>query len=152
MRQGNDGFHDRERIVFRTQTANKRLIDLQESNGQLLQMAQGRIPGSEIVQAGVDSLRLDLGKRLAYGIRIFHHFRLGDLDLETRRIEAGPGDLLLDQLPQLILRKMLNRKIDAESQWPDLRKLLLPEFELTASFAKRPFSDGLHQAKFGRNI
>ena len=44
MGQDDDGLHDGKGIVIRAQPLHERLIDLEERNGELLQITQRRIP------------------------------------------------------------------------------------------------------------
>ena len=60
MRQDDDGLHDGERIIIGPQPPHERLIDLEERNRQLLQIAQGRIARAEIVQTRLNPLRFEL--------------------------------------------------------------------------------------------
>jgi hypothetical protein len=141
MREDDDGLHDGERVVIGAEPPHKRLIDLEERNRQLMKIAQGRIAGAEIVQAGLYLLRGELFQYCCDRFRVLHHVRFGHFDLETRRIDAGGPYNLIDERGQIGVREMAERKIHAHGQRTNLRKLRVPHSQLPAGLSEAPRAD-----------
>ena len=152
MREDDDGLHDGERIVVGPQPLHERLIDLEERNRRLLQIAQGRIPRAEIIQARLNPLRIELlqSSVTASGFCIMSDSVISILRL--RRIHAGGQQHIGNERRQIGECELVERKIYAHGQRTNFRKLRVPERELSTGLSKAPFADLRHQPQFHRHL
>src|SRR5262249_37242238 len=84
-----DGPDDRLRIVVGGEPAHERLVDLDLVERKTAQVAKRRIAGAEIVHRDVDAKRAERVQRREHLVAFVHQQRLGDLELEALRGQAG---------------------------------------------------------------
>lgn len=70
------------------QAGDEGAVDLQEVDGELLEVVHGREPGPEVVQRQPDAERLQAHERASGGVQVLHHRTLGDLEPEVGRRKA----------------------------------------------------------------
>ena len=96
----NDGLDDRGITAVGGHIAHEGDVHLELVHFELLQIAQRRIAGAEVVDRQTHAECLDLGQRLEGTIAVEHHEALGDLEFELLRRDAGFLQRILDRFDQ----------------------------------------------------
>src|ERR1700723_3138331 len=85
----NYGAHDWSVIGITTDSVDKGLVDFQDINGKLLEIAEAGIAGAEVIHRKVNPHFLELLKHGGRGFGILHKDALGELEVEIARVQAG---------------------------------------------------------------
>ena len=103
----------------------KLLSILMRSIGRRVHLRKRRVAGSEVVERNADPDILQAADGRQHLLAVLQQRRLGDLDLQAIRREAGFGDELHDVLRQLRVAELDRRDVDRELEvrWPGLRFL-----------------------------
>ena len=92
VRQRDDGANDRPvALGGRRRPANEALVDLDLVERRLLQIAERRITGSEIVEGQPHAKRLEPGEGTVRGVAVGQEHAFGNLQFEASRLKAVIG-------------------------------------------------------------
>ncbi len=89
MSHGNDGGDQPARAGLAGQIGDEGTIDLDRVQGKPPQIAEGRVPGPEIVHEQPDAPPLKGFENEVGPLQILHGYGFGDLEFESGRLEAG---------------------------------------------------------------
>jgi len=81
-----------------------------------MQIGQGRIPGSEIIQCDPHAERLEPSENRYRARKIVNQYALGDFKFETSRSEAGLKQDRMDQARQVALAELNRRNVNGNGQ------------------------------------
>src|SRR5207237_7119729 len=116
--------------------------DLEEVDGQPVQVAERAVAGAEIVDAERDAALAQAGQALDGDGGVLHQDALGDLEPQRARVEAGGVQRLLDLLDQIGLEHLAAGEIDGERERRKLRVRLLEPPHLRAGLVQYPAAEG----------
>ncbi|OIQ83985.1 hypothetical protein GALL_342140 [mine drainage metagenome] len=108
--------HDHRARVVAHQVGHEGPVDLEPTDGQLLQVRQGRVPGAVVVDGDLDAEVGETRQHLDRAHRIHHRDRLGDLELEARRLDAVPAERRADVLHQMLVQEIPHRQVHRDVQ------------------------------------
>ena len=116
-----------------------------------MQVRQRRVAGAEIVQVQADGHGVQPLDRGRPGGEVVHQGALGDLQGQTRGIQAGHLERALDLGGDAALGELASGDVDADSQRRPARVLALPRADLPAGLGEHPAADRPDQAGLLRN-
>ncbi len=94
--EGDDGAHDGGVVRVVGQAADEGLVDLQEVQGQALEVAEGRIAGAEVINRQLYAQALELMQHIEGFFGLAHDEVLGDLQLQAARFQVVLAQQLFD--------------------------------------------------------
>ena len=127
----------------RAQVAHEGLVDLELVDRQGLELGEGGVTGSEIVDRDADAECSDAfedGRRL---LRISHHGALRHLELQASRRGARSHEDLGEAIGKIVLRRIVGREVHAHDE---IEAALGPSRHARRRFFERPGGDAADQA------
>src|SRR5665647_2063292 len=107
-----DRTNNRHGMAAVFQVANKSAVNLDLIERERMQIGQGRIPGSEIIQCDPHAERLEPSENRYRARKIVNQYALGDFKFETSRSEAGLKQDRMDQARQVALAELNRRNVN----------------------------------------
>src|SRR5712664_928067 len=135
-----DGVDDLQPVVGGAHALDEAAVDLERIDGELVQVAEGAVPGPEVVQIDADAHRPQLDHGLGDVRVLVHQQRLGDLEPQRARGEPGGLQHLGDLRDQTRHLELPGADVHADLQLR-LAELLLPLLHLPARFLEHPGAD-----------
>src|SRR5919106_269146 len=123
----------------------ERLGDLEHVDREVVQMAQGRIAGAEVVECEPHSELAQLSERLDRRRRILHRAALGDLEDKPIRWGAGVGENRLHVPDEVGASQFTLGQVDADHELVVEPVARAPGLELLAGQAENGAPDGPHE-------
>ncbi|MPN33846.1 hypothetical protein SDC9_181338 [bioreactor metagenome] len=128
------------------QVADKAAVDLERADRKLLQIGQGRIAGTKIVD-GHRQPRIAHGPHLGGDPgRVLHHHALGDLELKLGRGKTMAFDALGDHLHHILAAEVVRRQVERHAQVGEAG--IPPLSKLPAGTLQHPMADVADHADF----
>lgn len=122
LTHAHDRTNDRCGIGAFRQILHKGAVNLQMIQREALEVSQIRVASPEIVQRQTDAQRLQSVQALHHGLRLAHHHRFGELEVQVGRFQARFFKNARDEIDQTRLAELERRKIDRNREWrePDV--------------------------------
>ena len=136
--EAEDGLDDGEAVVVLGHTGDEGAIDLEQIEGETMQVAERGEAGAEVVDAEADAKRFELGEDADGVFGVGHADALGDLETEGVGIDAGVVEDLLDLLDEVGSSELPCGEIDADRERLRARELLVPAVHGAAGLAEDP--------------
>ena len=143
--KGDDGADDRRVAVGRAgrrRAANEALVDLDLVERRLLQIAERRIAGAEIVEREAHSERLQLGESFVGRFALGQEHAFGDLELEPVGADPGFPEVLGDHGDDRRIVELQRRQVDRDAH------MVGPMRGFLQRRPQHPFADLADQAGF----
>ncbi len=137
MGQRDHGLDDRQVCVIVVEPTHKRAIDLDRVERQVLQVSEGRIAGSEVIEDEQDAELAQGLQGPGAGFRLVHQDRLGDLQLEQVSRQARFRQDRRDLVDEVRLGELPSRQVDAHDEL-GIRHLVVPGASLAAGRLEDP--------------
>jgi len=129
-----------------TDAIDKAAVDLEALDGELIELAEGRVAGAEVVDGKGDAEpgeQVDLTGGLG---EVTHHCGLGDLHAEEMRIDVVCGEGFEDVGGEVWTGDLERRDVDVNAYgW---EALLSPASGLCAKLVEDPVAEGDDEAAF----
>src|SRR6478609_5379653 len=135
---------DRHRLLARCQFAHKRTVDLDLVERKTTQIAQRRVPRSEVVERYPDAKAAKLVQNRQRCLAVLQQHRFRYLQFEPMRREAGSLQRFLYRRDQIWILELHRRKIDRDADVPR------PLRRIHAGLPQHPLADRHDQAGFFR--
>src|SRR5207248_319504 len=87
-----DGARDSRRLGAGGDTVDELLVDLEDVEREVSEVAQRRVAGTEVIDGESDTELLELREACGAQGEVFDHDLLGQFDHELGGIETGPGE------------------------------------------------------------
>ena len=91
-------------------------IELDDVDRERSQMLQRRVPGTEIVEGDAHTMRPQLAQRDGRRFDVADHRRLGQLEDQPRRVEAGAVERMLHVVDETWVTQLDRRHVDRDLQ------------------------------------
>ena len=137
MRHRDAGLHDRAARVTLLELTDERLVDLHLVDRQLVEAAERRVAGAEVVDGQPGAECAQLAQRLDRVGPVLHEQRLGDLEDQAVRVDQRAVQLAGDRRPDARLAHQPATHVDRHRQAGRLLALV-PRAQLRARFANDP--------------
>mmetsp|Transcript_20721 Transcript_20721/g.38883 ORF Transcript_20721/g.38883 Transcript_20721/m.38883 type:complete len:265 (-) Transcript_20721:52-846(-) len=111
-----DGIDDGAVLGVLGQVAHEGLVDLELADAELLQMAERRIAGAEVIDGQADAARVQLVHHGDRNRRVVHRGAFGQLQLQALRRHAGVTQHTADQLGQVIVAELHGGQVHGHRQ------------------------------------
>jgi len=112
--EGDDGAGDGGVVVVVGQAGDERLVDLQDVDGQALEVAERGVAGAEVVDRQLQAELLErLEDRQGFLLAV-HHEGFGDFQLQALRAQCGAAQQLADPSDQLRLAQLGAGQVDRQ--------------------------------------
>jgi hypothetical protein len=139
VRQRNNA-RNQERVIYAVaQVGNERLVDLEEVHMESPEVAQARIPGTEIVEGDFETHLRKFPQGHDGHFHVFHQHALGDFYADffwgNSRFQEDFRDITI-QMPRT---ELLGGKVNGDF-W-DMQSLTFPFDDFFADIADRPIAD-----------
>ena len=144
MAEGDDRAGDGGIVGAAGDVADEAAVDLELVNRQLLEVAERRIAGAEVVDGQADALLLEQAEGLDGTLGVLHDKGLGDLQFEIIRAESADLQRTLDRGHQLAAIDLGTGQVDRQSLQG--QALVEPVGDLGASSFQHPLADFANQA------
>ena len=141
--QFDDGLDDLPVLGVGLNPLDEGTVDLERVEGELTQVAQGRVAGAEVIDSDLDSHGTEAVEHLDGKIRVAHDRTLGDLQLEAVRVHTGPAQASFDLCDEAGLDELFAGEIDADDQGLSVREAVFPV--ASGDRLRRDTSDGHDQ-------
>src|SRR5687768_5906487 len=112
--EADDRADDRSRLGVVDHVLNEAAVDLDLVEREHPEIAQRRITGAEIVHRDADAQCLQPLEGCQRAGGVLDQQSLGDLEIETRRLEPGLGEHPLDHADQIVVHELKRRQVDGE--------------------------------------
>src|SRR5216684_1308861 len=149
LRQGEDGVHDLRPLLRLADALDEAAVDLERVDGELVQVAERRVAGAEVVEIEAHAHRPQLGHVVGHVAVLLHEEALGHLQPQRPRREARFAEDVADQRDQAVLLELLGAEVDADLQGGHVEPLL-PAPHLPARLAQHPPADGQDEPRLLR--
>src|SRR5579862_813022 len=110
------------------------------------------MPGAEIVEREAGTELADAMQHLAGMLRVLHHQRFGELELEAAAREARTGDDGAQIMDQVLPQQLARRDIDAGKDRVAAARAMLPEAELAGGALEHEQAKVDDEADLLRNV
>ena len=145
MREADD-CHDNLRILgLGGCIAYEAAVDLELVEREAPEVGEAGVAGAEIVHRQRHAGGLEGGQHPDRFLGVFHEQRLGQFDLDQRRVEAGTPDDPRDDCIEILLLELPRRHVDRNRAGLD--SLSLPLLDLRAHGLQHPFAHRKDQAR-----
>ena len=144
-RQRDDRLGDRGVAGIGLEVGDERDVDLERVDREVLQVRQARVAGAEIVDRHRKALLAQLLQHLADGVEIVQQARLGDLELDPRRLAARVAHDLGDALRQIVAIELPSGQVHRHRQ---RHAGFAPRDALFGRGAQHPVAEDVDQARF----
>src|SRR4051794_12452932 len=94
----------------------ERLGDLDHVQRQRAQVAQRRVARAEVVERELDAQGAQRVQALDGALGVLHQQRLGDLEHEPARVDAGGGDRVADGLDEAVVLELEGGQVDLDGR------------------------------------
>ena len=124
--------------------ADEGAVDLQAEDGQLAQVHQSRVPGSEVVNGTPDPKVAQVEERFAGRIEIVYEDALADLELEHSRIQPMAGEGIHDPCADASLCQLAGGEVHG---YRDLSTVsVVPALQVSTCLLEHPVTHREDQA------
>src|SRR3954447_1518280 len=120
-------------------------VDLHFLQREIVQIAEARVAGAEIVQRDSDADRVQLRQHVMRQLSVAQQRGLGDFDLEAMRWQSGNLQRVTDLAQHVALMELLRREIHRDAD------AFRPFHAFHAGFAQNPAAEIHDQAHVFRN-
>src|SRR6266705_761295 len=149
VREADDRERDHRVLRVGGDVANEGVVDLERVDRETLQVREARVARAEIVHRDLHARVFQSPQRARSALRIAHQQRLGELELDERRIDARfPQDVPHDGL-EILLLELARGEVHRHGQYREPAPL--PYLNLRAHFAQHPFAHRHDQARVLQN-
>ncbi len=138
-RHGDHRLDDGHVVAILGDVLNEGAVDLELVGGQPLEIAQGGVAGTEIIDGKADAKGFEI-RHLADGVLgMAQHHGFGDLQIEAGRIHAGLRQHVVDPLDKVGGMELLGTDVDRDLR--DMDTILFPQHILGTGFVEHPVAD-----------
>src|SRR5205809_3056712 len=149
VREADDRERDHRVLRIGCDVANEGVVDLERVDRKTLQVREARIARAEIVHRDLHPRVLQPAQRARSALRIAHQQRLGELELDERRIDARfAQDVPYDGL-EILLLELARGEVHRHGQYREPAPL--PFLNLRAHVAQHRFAHRHDQARVLQN-
>src|SRR5829696_5719787 len=124
------------------QAVHERLGQLEDVDGEVAEIGQGRVAGAEVVDGQVDAEGPQAAEALQHGLLVGGQDTLGDLQHQLVGVEAGGVQGAGHVLEQVGLLELAHRQVDAEERVGLEGEAALPVAGGLAGGVQDPAADG----------
>ena len=117
MRQRDDGAGDRQAFVAAIAFDDEGAVDLEDVDGETLQVGERRITGAEVVDRNIDAHRLQFIEHCQRPLDVAHQHAFGDFQFEVFRRQAGFLQHRHDQCGEILFAEQAGRDVDGDAQF-----------------------------------
>src|SRR5262245_34212100 len=118
--------------------ADERVVDLERVDRKALQVSEARVAGAEVVDGDLHARVLEPAQRARRALGIAHQKRLGELELDERRVDARAAEDVTHGRLEVLLLELAGREIDRHRL--DGQSVALPRPDLRANLLQHPFA------------
>ena len=119
----------------------ERLVDLEVVQREPLEVAQRAVADAEVVDGEIDAELLELLEPPDRRLGVLHQRRLGDLERQAGRRQAGGSERLRDLVRKSGLAELDAGDVDRDLQVPNGRVVRLPARRLLAGGPQDPAAE-----------
>ncbi|MCY1409390.1 hypothetical protein D9M71_247390 [compost metagenome] len=144
--QAEDGLHYLQAFRALVELGHEGAVDLQHIQVEAVQVAEGGIAGTEVVDADAHAQVVELLEHRGGSLGIGHGHAFGDLQAHALRTDAGFCNDAADLLHQVMLGELPGRQVDAHGQGRGAGMFAVPASHVAAGFVQYPEAEGQDQA------
>src|ERR1700688_958732 len=135
----NDGADDGRIVRVAGDLVDKGLVNLEDVDGELAEIAEAGIAGAEVVHSQVYTHPFEGLKHIGGSLDVAHQDALGELKVEIAGFQAGFRENRADALDKTLIAKLDSGNIDGNALERQTR--VLPFAGLSAGFIEYPSAD-----------
>ncbi len=121
--------------------ADERAVDLEDVDGEAVQVGQRRVAGAEVVDREAHAERLEAVEALEVGVGVVHDRALGELDHEVAGLEPRLLQRLGHVLHQVAVLQVPRRDVHREAQPAAAGHRAAPAAQVAAGLAQYPAAE-----------